>query len=448
MKNRFGSLCCILFVVLSHNTVFAGSLGLVEACDRAADYDAKYRSAEADHAVQKEEVAKARSNFRPSVRVSANRGRSATETTYPPSGSYPSGLEQGNFYTTQNLSVTIKQPLFNLSNISSYSQAKALASRSSAVLQGERLNLVVRTVEAYVNVLYAQDHLDYSRTQVDATKEQMLQAKKRFNTGFGTITEINEAQAHYDMALAEGIAMYNTLEMNKRELEHIIGVYSDSLKAFNTSQMVLAMPEPHDINYWIQYAVESNYEVLAAGKDIIIAEKQIDKSRAARYPIIDLLAFKTFSESESNTSIGNKYDTYGVSLQMNVPLYTGGYISSTVRQSSAQLRKGLEDLSIKERSVASNVRKYYSGIMSSIAQIHAYEQAVRSSEIALTGTKKGYCAGLRSNVDVLNAQRNLFDNKRNLAKSRYSYIINLVNFKSVCGILQTADIEEIDKWMQ
>lgn len=418
-------------------------VNLTDAYERALNYDATLRAAEQSFAAQKEEVDKARANFRPNLRISATRGRSATESTsliYDRTTDY--------YYNTQNYSIVLKQPVFNMANFALYSQSKSLAAKSEAIFLKEQSALAVRTVEAYLNVLYAGDNLDYSRAQVDAAKEQLQQAKRRFSAGYGTITEISEAQAHYDMALAAGLENNHTLELSRRELETITGLYSETLSRLVPSRLVLAMPTPHDVEEWVGFALDNNAEIDAARHEVRIAEKQVDRNRAARYPAIDLLASRTFSESDNNYSIGSQYDTYAVSLQMSLPIYSGGYVSAAVRQASAQQREAMEKKSQQERTISSRIRKFYNGILSNIAQIRAYEQAVKSNEIALIGTRKGYAAGLRSNVDVLNAQEKLFDSKRNLAKSRYQYLLSRILLKDAAGMLTIADIGEVNSCLK
>ncbi|WP_292002430.1 TolC family outer membrane protein [Chlorobium sp.] len=414
-----------------------------DAYERALSYDAKLQIAEAVFDANREEIGKARAGFRPNLRISAALGRNATEST-----SLVNDVTQEYFYNTRNYSVVLKQPIFSMATFEQYGQSKAVAAKSEALLQKERDALAVRTLEAYVNVLFAEDNLAYSRARVTAAKEQFQQAKRRFSAGFGTITEINEAQAHYDISLAEGLEHNNTLENSRREFEAVIGIYPDRIAKLDPAMLVLLLPEPHDVEEWVRYGLENNAELDAARQEIRIAEKQVGKNRAARYPVLDLLASRTFSESDNNYSIGTQYDTYSLNLQLSMPIYSGGYASASVRQASAQLREATEQASQYQRTLSSRIRKFYNGILGNIAQIRAYEQAVKSNEIALTGTKKGYESGFRSNVDVLNAQEKLYDSLRNLARSRYQYIINRIMLKNEAGLLTRDDIDEISGWLK
>ncbi|MBN1278999.1 MAG: TolC family outer membrane protein [Chlorobiaceae bacterium] len=434
---------CAVFLFVSASPLHAETLTLADACERALNYDAKLKVAEAGNAVQKEEVGKARANFRPTLRISAARGRNATEST-----SLITDTSKDAFYNTQNYSVVLRQPLFNMSNYAAYRQSKAIALKSDAKLHKEHSELFVRTLESYVNVLFSEDNLDFSRTQVDAAKEQLQQAKRRFAAGYGTVTEINEAQANYDMVLAQGLEHNHNLENRRRELETITGIYPQTLLKLDAGRMKLVVPEPHNVQHWVDLALEENPELDAANQEIRIARELVDKNRAVRYPTVDLVASRTFSESDNNYSIGNQYDTYSLNVQMSMPIYSGGYVSASVRQSSAQFRQAHEQRSLTERTISANVRQYFNGILNSIAQIKAYEQAVTSNDIALTGTRKGFTNGFRSNVDVLNAMAKLFDSKRNLAKARYQYIMNITMLKHVAGILTPQDIAEINSWMK
>lgn len=421
--------------------LYGDPIDLSTALQKAREYDARLGAAQADNLIYREEVGRARAQLRPSVRMNAARGRNATQYTSL------AGATTTSYYNSINYGVSVRQPLLNLSNFVGYKQAKAVSVKSDIDLQKEDASLMIRIAEAYCNALYAEDNLDFSQTLLKAAQEQLQQAKKRFEKGFGTVTEISEAQAGYDMALADGLEIVNSVEFTRRELEHLTGQYPDELCKVVPEKLLLARPEPGNVQSWIDLALTNNYDVVGGHQEIRIAKKEIEKQKFSRYPTVDLVAGRNYSESENNYSIGSIYDTYSVSLQMSMPIYTGGYASASVRQAHAKRLKAEEQLSAQERGVQSDVRKYYNGIVSSIAQIHAYEQAVKSHEIALTGTKKGFEAGLRTNVDVLDAQQKLFSSRRNLAKSRYQYILNRLMLKQASGTLSAGDVEEVNGWL-
>lgn len=431
----------VVGVLFASRTVFAAPLDLLTAYKNAQTYDAKLRVAQADNLIYREEIGKARSKLRPNVRWSASRGRSSTQHGYL--GRYT----PVDYYNTINYGVTIRQPLLNLSNIAEYRQSKFVAAKSDAELQGEEASLIVRVTEAYCNALFAEDNLQFSQAHTRATLEQYRQAKRRYENGFGTVTEINEAQASYDIALAEGVDISSSVEYSRRELEDLTGVYPDSLSRLIPSRIVLSKPAPDRVEEWIELARSSNPALGAARQEIQIAKREVDKQRWARYPTIDLVGGKNYSESDNNYSIGSSYNTYSISLQLSIPTYTGGYASAAIRQARAKSLKSIEDLSSKERGIESDVRKYYNSVLTTIAQIQAYEQAVKSGEIALTGTKKGFEAGIRSNVDVLDAEWKLLTTRRDLAKLRYQYILNNLMLKQRAGVLTEKEIDQLNRWL-
>ena len=446
----------LLIPVIIAATMFAAlplygeQLDLSTAWQEARQYDARLGAAQADNLIYREEVGKARAQLRPSVRLSAAQGRNDTQSTTQGTDFWTGKMittRKDQLYNTANYGISVRQPLLNMANYASYKQARAVAAKSDIDLQKEDTALIVRTTEAYCNALYAEDNLEFSQALIKAAQEQLQQAKRRFEKGFGTITEINEAQANYDMALADGLEIVNSVEFTRRELEHLTGRYPDNLCKFVPEKIVLAQPEPANLQPWIEMALANNRDVLGGQQEILIAQREAEKQHYSRYPTIDLVGGRNYSDSESNYAIGSIYDTYSIGLQLSMPLYSGGYISASVRQAHAKRLKAQEQLMLQERGVQSDVRKYYNSIVTGIAQIHAYEQAVTSHEIALTGTKKGFGAGLRSNVDVLDAQQKLFASRRNLAKSRYQYILNRLMLKQASGTLSVSDVEEVNGWL-
>ena len=424
---------------------YGGALDLSTAYQKAVEYDAQVRAAKADSRISKEEIGKAMADFRPRVSVSGARGRNETLSSTP--YYYGTYLHNDQFYNSINYGVTVQQPLFNMSSIAQYKQAKAVAAKSENLQMNEESNLILRITEAYCNALYAEDNYEFSQSHITASLEQLQQTKRRFEKGFGTITEVSEAQAAYDMALAEGVEIVNGLEYSRRELERIAGVYPDMLYKLVPEKIVLARPNPDNVESWIALARSDNHQVAAARQEVEIARRELQKQGGARYPSISLVGSRNYTESDNNYTIGSTYDTYSISLQMNMQLYSGGYVSAAVRQGAARRLKAQEQLSWQERGTESDVRKYFNSVMSGVSQITAYEQAVKSGEVALKGTKKGFEVGLRTNMEVLDADQKLLSNKRNLAKSRYQYILSRLQLKDSAGTLGASDIEEVNGWL-
>lgn len=419
----------------------AEPMSLSEAYSYALHYDAQVKSAEADRAISKEEVSKAVSQFLPSIRASASKGRNRTVSATPISSA-------DQYYSTISNGVTVKQSIFNLQNIATLKQAKAVEAKSESLLVYEHSSLIIRTVEAFFNVLFSEENLVFTHAQTQAAQEQLQQAKRRLAGGFGTVTEVNEAQASCDMSIADEASAISSLDFNRHELERITGIYADHLCRLSPNKLELKVPEPRDPEAWMAIAKEKSPRLQASRQEVEIARKEVDKNRASRYPQFELWAGRNYSQSETNYTIGSIYDTWTVSLQMSVPIYTGGYASASIRQASARKLKAYDEMVIQEQSMISDIRKYYNAQLNSIIQVKAYEQAVRSNEIALDGTKKGFLAGFRTNVDVLDAQKKLLDSRRQLAKSRYQYLLNNLLIKQSAGVLGPEDLEAVNSCLE
>lgn len=442
MVRRVAVMVVATAAALLSSPVYGKPVSLSEAYQNAKAYDARLRAAHADNLMYREEVGKARSAFLPSVRASASRGRNATQ--HATMGYY----FPFDYYNSVSYGTSIRQSVFSLPNIATFNQARLMADKSDTDVQVAESELMVRLAEAYCNALYADDNLAFSKVHISATKEQLQQARRRYSSGYGTVTEVNEAQASNDIAVAEGLDILNNVELRRHELETIIGVYPEALCRLAPEKIRLSRPVPGNVDAWVEKARTANLSTLSARQQIQIAGKEIQKQGAAGYPTIDLVAGKNYSDSDNNYSIGSIYDTYSVSLQLNMSIYSGGYIGASVRQARAKWTRAGEDLSFQERKNESEVRKYFQGVVNGIDQVSAYEQAVKSQEIALEGTKKGFAGGFRTNLDVLNAEQKLLDSRRNLAKARYSYILNYLMLRQSAGELSAADLDEVNSWLQ
>lgn len=436
----------VLMSVLISGQARSEALNLSGACAEAFSYDARLRIARAETDATRQEIGKARAGLLPNIQASASRGRNTTTSTVP--GYFGSTNTSETSYNSIGAEIVVKQPILSLSSVAAYRQSRAIAEKSESMFRNEQATLILRTAEAYFNILYTEDNLEFTRSQVTATQAQMLQAKRRFRDGYGTVTEINEAEASYDMAVADDANNVMNLDFYRRELEHITGIYSPELRKLDTSRLVLENPDPEQVDSWIETARHDNPEIEAARQEVKIADREVTKKRAGRYPEITLSAGRSYQNSENNYTIGSKYDTWSVGLQASIPIYTSGYLHSSISQAVSRRIKAREQLRLQEQSTISDIRKYFNVVVYSIAQVKAYEQAVKSRVLALDGAVRGYQAGLRSNVDVLDAQQKLLESRRSLAKSRYSYILSYLSLRQSAGILSRADLDKVNGWLK
>ena len=440
LKQIIIALCLVLPV-----NAMADMLSLADAYQKALQYDATISASRADNTAEKQEIDKAFAAFLPQARVSLYKGRGITDSETP--GSLGSPVSRHSVYDSENYSFSVRQSIFNKANFASYSQAKSQVARSDALLEQDNLSLISRVSGAYLDALLSTENVRYSESQGISVQSQLDQAKRRFKLGVGTVTEVNEAQANLDDVTARALEWTNSLEYAKRAIENLTGVYPERLLGLDASKMPLTLSELKDVDSWIGNALSKNPAIVAAEQDIKIVTQEIEKSNAGHFPTLDLLASRAHTLSDTNYTIGSTYNTDSVGLQLNIPIYSGGYVSATIRQAVAKLEQAQDKLSERQRAVTADVRKYFNALSNGVAKVQAFSQSVTSNEIAVVGTQKAYTAGMRTNVEVLNAQEKLFAAKRDLARERYQLIFNWMQLKQSAGVLTDADVQEANAWL-
>ena len=425
---------------------FAEDLSLIEAFHGALHFDATMQSAKKDNEVQYAEVDKSSALFFPQARLLMYQGRSFSDSTTP----RLIGLgttSQYRMYDSKNFGLTVRQSLFNKSNYAAFNQTREAAYKSDAILKKENLNLMARICGSYLDILMALDNIEYSEMQKFNVEVQLQSAEERYKNGVGTITEINEAKSNLESVIAKKLEWDNALEYSRRILETYIGRYPTEILRLNSRKLPKEKPNPPNIESWINFSLEKNPEIIAAQHDIEIAAADIDKSIAGHYPTLDLIASKSYTESQNDYSVGSRYDTNAIGLQLEVPIYYGGYVEANTKSSVAKFEQSKDEFLKKQREIKGNVRKYFHEIINGLSRLDAFEKVVESNEIALTGTIKGFEAGFRTNIEVLNAQEKLYMSKHDLSKERYSLIYNRILLKQSAGTLSEQDIQEISGWL-
>lgn len=357
-------------------------------------------------------------------------------------GFSPSGTDD---YSEQSLSLSLLQPIYHRDYWITLEQADHSIARAEADYQSAQIDLMARTTTAYFNVLSASDDLRVSQAQLEATRRQLDQAQQRFDVGLIAITDVHEAQATYDRDRAGAIQAENALDSAWEALLEITGSNRSTLAPLG-DEMVLNRPQPDNIADWSETAQLQNFAIIAARNATELARKTIDVNKSGHYPTLDLVGSYGLHRTDSDT--GSDADTGIIGLQLNVPLYTGGSTSSSIRQAEADFRTAQFALDQQRRAVGRQVRDAYRGVISSISQVDALKAATISADSALKSTNAGYEVGTRTIVDVLTVQRNLFDSQRNYFRSRYDYIINSLSLKQAAGTLSRKDLEQVNRWLQ
>jgi outer membrane protein len=398
--------------------------------------DPVFQSARAQHQAGIEALPQARAGYLPSVSASASRFRNQVDTSTSPQVDYNS----------QSLSVSLSQPVFRWQNWIAISQAEQQVLQAEATLAAARQDLILRVSQAYFDVLLAQDNVALSEAQKTAISEQLAQAKRNFEVGTSTIVDTLEAQARYDQAVAKEIADKNDLEVKKRALQQLVGKPADALTPLK-DPLALEGPKPASIEEWAAAATTSSYAVAVSRAALEIARQEVERAKAGHYPTVDLSASYSKSKSPLQSLDGSDIttDTGSVGLQLSVPLFAGGATQSRVRQALAGRDRAEQDLENTTRTVAQSVRQNYLNVTSGIAQVKALEQALASTQSQLDSTILGRDVGVRTSVDVLNAQQQVFQTRRDLQQARYAYIMNTLRLKAAGGTLVEADLEKVNR---
>ena len=301
---------------------------------------------------------------------------------------------------------------------------------------------MMRVSQRYFDVLEAEDELSFARATLEAFRQQLMQSRQRFEVGLIAITDVEEAKAGFDLARAQLIAAENALDTAREALRETSGEYQEDLAPLG--EMPLVTPEPADIDQWTETALAQNLRLLAAGHDAETARREIERARAGHSPTLDAVGLH---RREDRTGLGQT-DSTSIGLQLNLPFYAGGAVLSRTRESRHRYRQALDELERERRRAQRETRDAYLGINSGISRVTALEQAVRSSEAAAGAIEAGFQVGTRTSVDVLNAQRELYGARRDLAGARYNYIRNVLRLKHAAGTLSEDDLRQISAWLE
>ncbi|SFB81969.1 outer membrane channel protein TolC [Pseudoalteromonas denitrificans] len=345
--------------------------------------------------------------------------------------------------------ISLSQTLFDLGAWKALGISEKQAMQSKATYDLAQQTLIVRVSNAYFAVLGNLDDLEFVQAEKRAIERQLEQTKQRFAVGLTAITDVHEAQAQFDNAVAREIVAKNDVETTREQLREITGKYHSKLNPLNTDKFSTVNPALKSDDF-IKTAENKNLELQVAKVSVDIAKEQIEKAKAGHYPKLTLNASYTDSlmDSTSGTSVSNlrpRSDTTSIGVTFSVPIYSGGGTQAAVKQASAYFVGTSEDLEASHRSVIRNVRTSYNQVVSDIATYKALEQAVVSAQSALQATEAGFEVGTRTIVDVLLSTRNLYDAKRNLSSVRYRYVVSTLSLKQAAGTLSKADIEAINR---
>jgi outer membrane protein len=426
------------FVASTFLSLNAHAVDLIQVYKEALANDAQYASARASLAAGEEKTTQGRSGLLPTLNATGGYARSNGDIT-------ASGVTVSRDYTSgNNYSVALSQPLFRWANWESYQQGKLSTAVAEAQFNQAQQDLITRVAQAYFDVLASQDALAFVQAQKVAITEQLAAAKRNFEVGTSTITDTHEAQARYDLAVAQELAAQNDLDIKRTALQQIIGKPPATLAPLRQG-VKLSPPEPAMIDKWVESADQQNFGVISQQLALEIAQRDIGRNRAGHMPTLDLVARRDHNYGSSTTTPGSATSNANtIGVQWSMPLFSGFAVTSKVRESIALEDKARSDLENTRRTAEQGARQAFLGVTSGLAQVKALEAAEVSSQSALDSNKLGYQVGVRINIDVLNAQQQLFSTRRDLSKARYDTIVNGLRLKSAAGTLKEADLAQVN----
>ena len=415
---------------------------LLDIYHQALAHDPTLASALSANKAAQEIIEQGKALYRPTVNFSADASTSQTHIRY-----LDSNIPAGNSnFENLKAGVEARQPIYRKQNWVQMEQSKTQVSLADKQYHLSQQELILRTTQAYFDVLIAQDKIDLINAQKAAILSQLDQAKATFEVGTATITDVNEAQARYDLIVAQEIATVNEYEVAKRSVEAITGENPTKLATVKPDIQVNALAQ--SMQDWQQVGSQNNLNIQIQQDALKLAEQDVERANAGHLPTLDAVA--TVSDSYANGSpsvfsAGNELRGATIGLQLEIPLYAGGAISSRARQAVLNKQKAQDDIDIARRKTDLETQRAYFNLSSSIAQVKALDQALISSQSQVDSTKLGYEVGVRTSVDVLNAQQQLFSAKRDLLQARYNYLVNIIRLKAASGLVAEADLQDINQ---
>jgi outer membrane protein len=429
-------------------TVPARTLDLIMVHQRAHKADPVFLSAEATYRANQKKLPQAWGALLPNVSARAERANNDQERIVDSVGniSNPPGKAK---FQSHDYSLDLRQPIFNAEKFSSLRQAKAEVRQAEANYAAAKQDLIVRAAEIYFGVLGAQDNLDFAQAEQRSIARQLEVAQGRLDVGLATITEVHEARARYETAVAQTIEADNLLADNRQRLMELIGPDNAALIPLG-EYLPLITPDPPNINRWVETAFDQNLALKASREGVEVARQEIKKQQAGHYPRLDLVGSRTRHEQDesiSTTGAGFQTDNTSVGVELNVPLFEGGAVRARAKEARYLYQAAQHDFEGQRRNTERTARASFLGVSSASARVEALKQAVVANESAVEAKQEGFNAGINTNLDVLDAQRDLFRAKRDYARARYDYVINILKLKQSAGTLSEDDLEEMNRWL-
>ncbi|OCW18573.1 peptidase [Pseudomonas aylmerensis] len=436
----------LLFTLCFSCAPAAQALGLLDAYDLALRNDPTFQAAIQEREAGEENRAISRAGLLPNLSWSYNNSRNESEVTQSTAvGNVTSDRDYRSYAST----LTLQQPLLDYEAYARFRQGTAQALMADERFRGKSQELAVRVLSAYSQALLAQERIELSRAQKRAFAERLQLNDRLLKGGEGTRTDVLETQARLSLAQAEEIEALDTQDSALRELEAIVGqpLQIEELAPL-ARQFAIPPLEPTRFDTWRELAMANNPELKSQHHALDVAEYEVERKRAGHMPKVSLYASSRQTSSDSESSYNQKYDTNSVGIQVSLPLFAGGGVSASTRQAAHQLSQAQYELDAQTSATLVELRKQFNLNTSGAAKVRAYEMAVSSATALVTATQKSVSGGERVNLDVLDAEQQLYTARRDLANARHAYLLARIQLKYYAGLLNEQDLQALAGYFQ
>jgi protease secretion system outer membrane protein len=422
------------------------AMSLMEAYQSALANDPTYQEAVQDALSGKEYKTLGRSNLLPNVQANYSFNRNNADLTTDNGPLFGTSLTHPK-YISRSTSLNVRQSIYNPDGWARYKQGQAQTNYSDQNFEGRAQELIGRVVGAYIDALFASEQVRINTAQRDMYAEQKAVNDRLFEKGEGTKTDMLETQSRLDLAEAQVLEAEDNQQVQMATLSTIVGKEVTSLDQLVPEFQIGQLPQG-GLEAWRKIALENNPDLKAQAFAVEAARQEVAKSQAGHKPRLDFVASYSKANSESINTYNQDSTNRSIGIQLTVPLYSGGSVSATSRQSVAALEKSKAELQVRTDKVLVELRKQFASVLSSVARIRALEKAVSSAQLLVTATEQSIKGGVRINLDLLNARQQQYTSQRDLAQARYTYLVALLKLRTAAGIASPEDVREIGAYFR
>jgi protease secretion system outer membrane protein len=433
---------CIAGAAFACVTVSAWGFDLLDAYRDALENDASFRAARSALQAARENLPQARAGLLPQVSANAQRTRNnIDQRQLLPGGG---ALDRNFYYTADAATLALRQPLYRRVNWAQLSFAEAQVAAAEAAFEKDRQDAGLRVAQAYFDVLFAQTRVRVLEAQLEAVTGQLKLAERAFATGAGTRTDIDDARARALQAKAGLTEANYALDNARRTLASLIGKTPRPLADVAQARLSLAPAEPAVLDHWLRQMEAANPEIASLRHQVEMARQDIEKQRAGHHPTLDLIAARQYGSNDTTTTINTRSTIDYLGVQVAIPIFSGGGVSAAVRQAEANLDRAQFQFEAARQRIGVDTQKFFHGVAQGGDKVRAFEAALEAAEQAVVSSRKGFEAGTRTQVDILDALQRVAEATRALAQVRYEFLLNRMLLAAAAGQLDDESVTRVN----